>query len=303
MTDQAPASGQGTSTSASLFAPPLAAAPAAPAVPGTTSQPATPAAAAPGVPWLENADEVTAGYVQNKGWQKPEQVLESYRNLEKLMGADRAGNTVVMPKPDASPEEFGKFFDRLGRPATPGDYKLEVPAIGGDPKFAEIASKWFHDEGLNTKQAQNLASKFNAFVGEKVGANAEQLAAAYASEDKALRDSWGVAFNQELALAQAFVRGAGIAPEVIDKLQASMGHKATMEFFNAMGKRMGEADFVGGNRTQAFGNALTPGQAKAKITELTQDKNFVIRYRAKDASAVAEMKQLHEYAFPGGESE
>ena len=121
--------------------------------------PAAPPVAAPN--WLDGADEVTVGYVQNKGWEKPTQVLESYRNLEKLMGADRAGNTVILPKPDATPEEFGKFYDRLGRPSDAAGYKLQVPQ-GGDPEFAKIAGNWFHESGLTAKQGEELAGRWNA---------------------------------------------------------------------------------------------------------------------------------------------
>lgn len=246
--------------------------------------------------WLTGADEVTVGYVANKGWTEPKQVLEGYRNLEKLLGADKAGNAVVLPKPDATPEEQAAFFNRLGRPADAAGYKLDA-IKGSDPEFSKQAASWFHELGLTQKQGEALATKWNEHVGGMSTASQEAQQAAFAADDAALKTSWGQAFAQNVAQAQVGMRAIG-GPEMVDKLSAAMGHKATMEFLQNIGSRMGEASFESGQTATKFGDALTPGEAKAKIAELRADKNFVARYIGKDAAAVAEMKRLHEYAFP-----
>jgi hypothetical protein len=272
-------------------APAPAAAPAA--APASSAPPAPPAA----LTWLPTADEVTVGYVQNKGWTEPGQVLDGYRNLEKLFGADRAGNTVVLPKADASPEEMGKFYDRLGRPAAADGYKLEIPQ-GGDPAFAKQASGWFHELGLSQKQGEALVSKWNAHVGGLT--QQQQLAAQqqFQADDTQLKADWGQAYQQNLVAAQAAVRGLGISNEQVDKLSAGLGHKATMELFQKIGARMGESDFVTGDKLEKFGNAMTPGQAKAEIQSLRDDKSFVAKLMTKDAEATAKWTRLHQFAFP-----
>ena len=282
MTDTAPGNGQGTAASALAEPAPQAAAPVA----------------APN--WLEGADEVTVGYVQNKGWDKPTQVLESYRNLEKLMGADRAGNTVILPKPDASPDEIGKFFDRLGRPADAAGYKIEVPQ-GGDPEFAKTAGSWFHELGLSQKQGEALAAKWNEYA-TGLQTNAQTQSQQQIKDDEfALKQEWGAAFQQNLTTAQAAARGLGMDEATINKLEASLGYKGTMDLFHQIGSKIGESEFVSGDKTEKFGAALTPGQAQAQIRDLMADKNFVGRYLSKDANAVAEMKRLHEFAYPEGQ--
>lgn len=287
MTDLAPGTtGQGAdpgavpgSTSASLSAPP-------------------PAAVAAPIAWLTDADEGTVGYVLNKGWQEPKQVLESYRNLEKLMGADRAGNTVILPKPDASPEEVGRFFDRLGRPADPAAYKIEVPKEGGDPEFAKGAAAKMHELGLSQKQGEALAAWWNEQAGGSMASAKQQAEQTFQADDQALRQQWGAAFTQELNKAQSAARALGVDEATIDNLQKSMGHKATMEFFNKIGNKIGESEFVSGQETRNFNAAMTPGQAIARIAELKADRNFVARYVSKDAEAVAEMARLHGFAYP-----
>lgn len=286
MTDQAPgvAAGQGTEAPG-----------AASTNEALTTSPVVAPVAAPS--WLTGADETTVGYVQNKGWKEPVQVLESYRNLEKLLGADKAGNAVVLPKPDAPQAEVDAFYNRLGRPADPAGYKIAVPE-GVDPEFSKVAGTWFHELGLTQKQGEALAAKWNEYTGTAITGMKQAEEQKFQQEDQALRQEWGAAFTQELAKAQTAARALGVTPEMIDNMQKSMGHKATMQFFAKIGSKTGEPDFVTGDKTEQFGAAMTPGQAQAKIAELTADKNFVSRYINKDAAAVAEMKRLHEFAFP-----
>jgi hypothetical protein len=253
----------------------------------------TPAA----VPWLPNADETTVGFVQNKGWTEPAQVLDGYRNLEKLLGADRANNSVILPKPDATPEELAKFYDRLGRPTDAEGYKIELPA-GADPEFAKTASQWFHELGLSEKQGKALAGKWSEHVGTAQTAQSQAAQARFVADDTALKAEWGGAYVQNLSQSQAAVRALGVTSEQIDAMSTSMGHKATMEFFQKIGSRMGESSFVSGDKGQSFSGAMTPGQAKAEIQTLRSDKAFTAKLLSKDAEATTRWTQLHQYAFP-----
>lgn len=249
------------------------------------------------VAWLGEADDLTTGYVQNKGWQSPSDAVKSYQNLEKLLGADRAGNTVILPKPDASTEELGAFYNRLGRPADAAGYKIEVPD-GGSKDFATAAAGKFHELGLSQKQGEALAAWWNETAGAQTAAAAAARASQFQADDAALKTAWGQAFQQNLVQAQQAVRGLGLDNAMIDKLSDAMGHKATMELLQKIGSKMGEDSFVAGDGKEPFGSALTPTQAKAKIAELMKDKNFTARYLNKDLEAKAEMERLHKFAYP-----
>ena len=262
----------------------------------------TPAAAAapttPTIPWLPGADEVRLGYVQNKGWKDPAEAIESYVNLEKLMGADRAGNTVVLPKPDAPKAEVDAFYNRLGRPADPAGYKIEVPAEGGDPEFAKAAAAKMHELGLPKSQGEALAAWFNEQAGAALGAQKTQTAAQRTADEAALKQEWGQAFQQNLAQAATARRALGVDDATLDKLDSVLGLKGTLKLFQQIGSKSGEAEFIQGSGQPGFKGILSPGQAQAKIKEYRQDKNFVKRLTDKDASATAEWKSLHEQAYP-----
>jgi hypothetical protein len=65
--------------------------------------------------WTGPLDDAGRALVAAKGWRGPGDVVQSYANLEKLMGADRAGRTVVPPKDGDAAEAFDAFYDRIGQ--------------------------------------------------------------------------------------------------------------------------------------------------------------------------------------------
>ena len=294
--------GQGAgaiSSSAGLLASTADVAPAAPAS-AQVSAPAAAPAAAPSVPsWLNGADETTVGYVQNKGWSDPKQVLDGYRNLEKLLGADKANNAVIIPRAEADPKEWAAVYDRLGRPTGPDGYKVEVPK-GGDANIQNAALAKFHELGLSKQQGETLAKWYNDLGTQSIQMQETQRAQQFQQEEAAVRQEWGNAYTQNLAQAQAAARGLGLDNATIDKMSEALGHKGTMQLLQKIGSRMGEDGFVTGDKTESFGNALTPGQAKSEIQSLMSDRDFTRKYLAGDASAKAKMERLHSFAYPEG---
>lgn len=248
--------------------------------------------------WLTGADETTVGYVQNKGWTEPMQVLDGYRNLERLLGADKAGNSVIIPKPDADPSEWGAIYDRLGRPSGPEGYAAQFPE-NADPEFKAATLAKAHELGLTKAQADGLFTAMTERAVARDTALAQARQEAFAKEEAAVKAEWGQAYAQNLAQAQAAAKGLGLDAETIDKLAEAMGHRGAMMLLHKIGTRMGEDGFVTGDKTESFGSAMTPGQAKAEIQSLMNDKNFVNRYMQGDAEAKAKMVKLHEFAYPG----
>lgn len=303
MSDVASAeSGQGAVASANFSTSAAMAAPAAPPADPTGQQVA--AAPAPAAPvaapdWLKGADETLVGYVQNKGWTEPRQVLDGYRNLEKLLGADKAGNALIVPKSDADPKEWSAVYDRLGRPTGPDGYKIETPQ-GGDKDFQTAVVSKFHELGLTKTQGEALANWYNEQVGGATSQQESARAAQFQADDQAIKQEWGQAFNQNLAQAQAAARGLGLDSATIDKLSDAIGHKGTMQLLQKIGSRMGEDTFTSGDTAPGFGNALTPGQAKAQIQSLMSDRDFTGRYLKGDSGAKAQMERLHKFAYPEG---
>jgi len=259
--------------------------------------PAPAPAVAAGPEWLKGADELKVGYVQNKGWTDPAQVVDSYQNLEKLFGADKAGRTVVLPGEKADKADLDAFYTKLGRPVEPKDYKIDVPPEYGNAQFAEAAKIKFHELGLSSAQAEGLAQWNNEFIKNQVAAQSNQSAEAFQRDVAAVKTEWGAAHDQNLVIARNAAAALGWDAAKIDKVAGALGHRETMLLLHQIGSKTGESDFVSGNGTN-FGGAKTPAQAKAEIQSLRQDKTFMSRYMNKDADAVKQWTRLHEYAYP-----
>lgn len=260
--------------------------------------PPPPQPANPTIDWLKGADETTLGYTANKGWKDPAEVVRSYQNLEKLLGADKAGNAIVVPKPDADPKEWAAVYDKLGRPTGPDGYKVPVPE-GGNKEFQDSMLKVAHDLGLTKSQAEGLFGKYNEATMGMAKAQAEAKMAAFQQDDAAIKQEWGAAYTQNLAQAQAAARVLGLDSATIDKLSDALGHKGTMQLLQKIGSKAAEADFVdGGSDKPGFSSVMSPAQAKSEIRELSQDRGFTAKLLAKDAQAMQRWSQLHDWAYP-----
>lgn len=256
---------------------------AAPAAPETTSAPAqtgaapasSPAPAAPAAPvadWSAGLDPDTGAYTKNKGWKAPSDIISSYRNLEKVIGADRAGRTVVLPGKDAKPEEMEALYNRLGRPESPEKYS--IAADGDDGGFTEWARNTFHKSGLTDAQAKGLAGEYQAYAKQVSERRAAELADKAAAEHESLRKEWGAKYEHNVNVAKRAATAFGVPEDVIDALQQSVGFAGVMKFMANVGAKMGEDTFEeGGNKAGGFG-PLSPAEAKAELNRLMGDKEF-----------------------------
>jgi hypothetical protein len=267
------------------------------AAPAAAPAAAAPAAApnTPAIAWLPDADELTTGYIQNKGWQSPADLLKSYQGAEKLIGVP-PDKVLRLPSETSTKEDLDAFYSKLGRPADPKGYELKAPD-GVDPSFLNAATEKFHELGLNTKQAQELSKWYESQGTSMTEAQQQAKTTANVEQQNALRTEWGAAYDAKLTQARAFAQQAGVDAATLDKLQDAMGFDGVMKFMANLGGKIGEANFVSGDRTTQFG-VMTPAQAQAEIKSLTTDKDFRSKYLAGNAEAKARMAQLNKWAFP-----
>lgn len=187
-------------------------------------------------------DEVR-NWTQSKGWKDPAALAESAWNLEKLIGHERAGRTVVIPGDDAPAEELAAFRAKMGVPEKADDYLSVIKVPDGQPDaFAKEASTWFHEAGIQPKQAALLAEKWNAFQGQAMEQQAKEAATRSDQEFGEVVSSWGKDADANLELgkrAAAQFLPAKTAEErqqVLAKLESAIGTKAMLEMFANIGR-------------------------------------------------------------------
>lgn len=245
--------------------------------------------------WIEGiADTDLKGWAQNKGFKEPADALMSYRNLEKLMGADKAGRTVVLPSKWDDPKEVQPFYEKLGVPKDPTGYSMPKDA---DPEMAKWAPSVFHKAGLTPRQAEALTAEWNQMVGGRAAAMKAQLEAKAAEDLTALKTEWGAAYEDKVSKAKAAAKEFGVNEEIADKLESALGTSGLLKFFATIGEKVGESGYVSGKGPGSFDGALTPDQARAEIKNLQADNAFVTRYVSGDVEARQRMEKLHKWAY------
>lgn len=290
-----------TATATPAAAPAATATPAASA-PAAAASPAAAAPAATATPaavsdWMAGLNDTVKNFATNKGWKNPSEVLDSYQNLEKLVGAPQ--DKIIKMPDEADAEGWNSVYSKLGRPQTPADYKLEVPKEGGDPEFAKWASERFHEAGLSAKQAAIINGKWNEYAaGVKAQQTQNQINTLQQGQEKITKE-WGAAVEQNTKIASRAVREFGVPKETLDKIENAIGYDGVMKLFHNIGSKIGESSFVVGDQSNG---AMTPDAAKAKIQSLMGDKAWAAKYTAGDTSAVKEMHRLQQMAHYGDQT-
>lgn len=238
--------------------------------------------------------------VTAKGWKGPSDLLGSYVNLEKLVGAPPE-QIIRLPK-DMTHESMLPVYDRLGRPKTAAEYKLDT-IKGSDPEMSKLAAGWFHEAGAPVSMATKVVEKWNAYVGEIVTKSQADYKTKVDQDKVALRGEWGDKHDSNLALAKQAAAAFGINETVVNALEKQLGYAGTHKFLHAVGSKIGEAEFVqGGGQRSDFGG-LTPESAQAQITALRGDRNFAARFNSSDpvvrGEAQSQMARLNKIAYPG----
>ena len=233
------------------------------------------------------------GYIQNKGWKNPEDVVTGYRNLEKLLGSN---NKIAMPGEDASNEDWASFYNKLGRPEEVSGYELNAPdGMEIDKSLQDWFANTAHEAGLTVNQAQGLFEKWNELTGSKTQELEKSAQVESEIQMNELKQEWGRAFEEKTQMARNAVRSFGIESNDIDAIENAIGTGKLMKMFASIGEGLGESKFKGGG-TASF--TMTPGQAQAEIAQLNLDPTFKSQYIGGNKEAVAKMQKLFKLANP-----
>lgn len=237
--------------------------------------------------WAEVLPEDLKGYVQNKGFKDPASVVDSYRNLEKLIGVKEK---LLQVPDDLGSADMEKVWARLGRPEKPDAYSFKSE----DADFDAWAKETFHKSGLTSNQAQSVVDNWNSYI-EKI--NADMIAKQEMENNQKidqLKKDWGSAYEQNLKIARGAGKQFGLSDEMVDAMEKSIGFAQTMNLLHQIGSKMGEGEFINGGTTS--GGVLTPAQAQSRINELKMDREWGRKYIAGDVQARKEMEALVKMA-------
>lgn len=237
--------------------------------------------------WLDALPPEIKPVVETKGWKSPADVVDSYRNLEKLRGVP-AERLLTLPEDVTKEGALDPVWARLGRPESAEKYTNALGETFNDDTF-KAAAATAHKLGLSDRQFAGMQEWLKSTT-------ADFEAKRTAEVDRAFTD-WSAANPQALANVQRMTAAVGVTDAAMDA--ALKGDKAAL--FDVLGKvaaRMAEGSVVQGEPAEGFG--LTPAAAKSKIAQLMSDSEFMKGYTNENprirAPFVARMEKLHEAA-------
>jgi hypothetical protein len=241
-----------------------------------TAVPGSPLTTEPQPSWLDGVqDPATRAWAEAKGLQNGsfENVLGSYHNLEKMVGADRAGRTVTMLGDDATSEEKATFYNKLGRPEVADQYSLKLPeGITDDTRLIMMRNK-AHEIGISDAQFSALAEADAAYIDATSQGLKDKATVNAADAEKQLRTEWGAAFELKVAQIDVVAHKLGLTDDQLTGLREAMGPVDAMKFVDGLNTKMGDHDFDEGEKI--IPGHKTPEQAKEELDQLTMNKEFM----------------------------
>lgn len=252
-----------------------------------------------GLAWLEGSDAETVGYAQNKGFDDPKKLLESYRNLEKKFGVP-AERILALPGQDADEATKAAFYDKLGRPKDAKEYGFTLGENDGG--WTDRLKASFHKHGVSADQAKGIIADYVAGVEVDNGKQTENLTLKRQAENTALKNDWGQAFQQNCELAKQGRDLLGISNEQVDAIGDVIGTRQWLKILHGLGANSGEARVhTSDSPDSGYGKIMTPGQAQARLNELKSDPEWVKRLQngGQDSKEIKERRRLIEFIEAG----
>lgn len=129
-------------------------------------------------------------------------------NAEKLIGK----NKIALPTDKSKPEEWDAFYAATGRPKSPDEYKVEVPAalkeLFPDDRLA-ASRKRAHELGISQRQYEGYMkgeiADATQLLAQREQLEQQQIEAARVKADEELRKDFGAAYDERIHVANRIV--------------------------------------------------------------------------------------------------
>lgn len=240
--------------------------------------------------------------IKAKDWKSPNDLLDSYTNVEKLVSLERGGEVeriIVKPKADATGEEIAAFRAKAGftAPEDVAEYGITPDQIASNPAMGE-AGKWFKEAGVPKDMADKLLAQTTAYEQAQLDA----FAASSSREYQMLATEMGDRFGDFEESARRAFKVAGISEQQANEIEQQIGTRALLGMFAKFGQAMTEAAAPQPGKTGAGQFTVSAEAAQQRIKTLMRDSDFQARLNSPNPelrkATVKEWEQLHLASVP-----
>jgi len=193
-------------------------------------------------------------------------------NANKMIGRDK----VVVPGPNATDQEKSAFFDAIGRPKTPADYKVEVPKDLGEiftKDRMDKAKALAHKLGATQEQFAGYMQDEIQNTIELLKGDDEALAKEREDAIKDLHKRFGGAYDERMHLSNRMVSEmCKDDPSKQMRILGKFGNDPDfIEFCSDAGAKLVEHKVLIGQLTGS-----TPKENEKRLAELRMTPGFMI---------------------------
>ena len=222
-------------------------------------------------------------------------LAKSYVHAQKLIGADK----IPVPNKHATEDDWNAVYEKLGRPKSAEDYKLNVP---DNIKSDEIGIKNFsstaHKLGLLPRQAEGILKYYSDLSAAAMNdANSKAMTGRKGAEEN-LKQEWGAAYNQKLEAAGKVFKeyvGADYQNLILQDGTKLGDNPAIAKAFAKIAESLGEDKLV----SNTGPNYMTPNEIQKQLNEITAPGTaYHNKYHPNHDAAVQEAFQLREMLHP-----
>lgn len=239
--------------------------------------------------WYAKLTPENQGWLEKKGWNKPdslETVVKGYAELERTY---RSGDKVVWPKDENDTEAWKALHTKLGVPESAEKYKFPE---GVDAEQIKAIAPELHKLGISQTQAEGLAK---LDLGRMQQAMEQQQHAWTDDQQKAmdkLNGEWGGKSAEEIEYNRRAMRALGISVEEANVFMRG-GSEKFLRLLNLAGRSMREDNTGAMQDDSVLGFGMTGNRAAAEIAEKKADIAFMQRLQKGDKAAEQTWKRLH----------
>ena len=145
--------------------------------------------------WMKDLPESLQKSPSLAKFKSKDSLAKSYIELEK-----KHGSSVTVPSRDASPEDWEKFYDRVGRPKTADEYAIDRGK--SDDAFVKAFKQAAHEAGLTVEQASKVFGTVTKVTEAQKQAAVEQYTSRMKEADAMLRKEYGPQYDSRLSDAR-----------------------------------------------------------------------------------------------------
>lgn len=227
-------------------------------------------------------------------------LAKSYVHAQTLVGSEK----VLKPRPDWKPEQWGAFYDSVGRPPTTDGYKFGEDVIPKeatvDPEKLKNVQKLFHDNGLTPNQASAVMKYYMDSITTAEKTTSEQRTSAQMAATNALKKEYGDSYDSKIEIAKSVVHKFGDQEFLQSLEETGLGNDPRLvRMFIKLGEAMLDDTARGSSSGLIVTNEIS---AQQEINSLKLDKEFTAaltdRNNPAHKTAVEKWTKLHEVGYP-----